>query len=171
MTIRQWLESIGATQAELSAKVVKRMEQAMMVDTDLTQFSADTILDVLNTAADRLEAANKTRVQMIESQNNSEKALDSAILRAEKELQDLKSQTAGICDAKINSAETKDAVAAYTATLRATKEIFGEESMTESVMMKAIEAGSYMAWRSIMGPKEANEEKKNDSYVRIKNRY
>lgn len=170
MTIREYLESIGATQSELTAKVVKRMEQAMLVDCDLTQFSADTILEMLNSVADRLEAANKASEHSFSLQERTKDALNSAILRADEALQDLKSQTAGICDAKINSAETKDAVAAYTATLRATKELFGAEAMTESVIMAAINAGSYMAWRSIMGPKEADGAK-NDNYVRLKNRY
>ena len=34
MTIREFLKKLGASDQELGAKVVQRMEQAMMVDTD-----------------------------------------------------------------------------------------------------------------------------------------
>ena len=160
MTIREYLESIGATQSELGAKVVKRMEEAMLADVDLSKFSADTALKALDSAADKLDSLNKTYAILREREERSEKSLDSAILRANDALNELKAQTAGICDVKINNAETKDAVAAYTATLRATKEIFSEENMTEKVMIAAINAGSYMAWRSIMGPKDNDEKPK-----------
>ena len=50
--------------------------------------------------------------------------------------------------------KTLNAIIAYKNILAATKEIFGEENMTEEVMVKAIEAGSYGAWRSIMGGKD-----------------
>ena len=160
MTIREYLESIGATQSELSAKVVKRMENVMLGNIDLTQFKADTVLSVLHGATDGLEKAKKAYEAKEQSEERSAKQLDSAILRAHDALNELKAQTAGICDVKINNAETKDAVAAYTATLRATKEIFSEKNMTENVMIAAINAGSYMAWRSIMGPKDNDEKPK-----------
>lgn len=48
--------------------------------------------------------------------------------------------------------ELADGVKAYKAVLEATKEVFGDKC-TENVITAAIEAGSYTAWRGIMGPK------------------
>ena len=51
----------------------------------------------------------------------------------------------------INDRSTKDAVMAFANVLRIVKDIFGEERMSENVMQQAIEAGSYIGYRSIMG--------------------
>ena len=54
-------------------------------------------------------------------------------------------------------------VNAFTLILESVRDVFGEENMTEAVICKAIEAGSYGYWRSIMGPKnpESNQDKRN----------
>lgn len=52
---------------------------------------------------------------------------------------------------RISERKTTDALIAYRIVLQNTKEIFGEEKLTENVMMKAIEAASYIGYRSIMG--------------------
>ena len=49
-----------------------------------------------------------------------------------------------------------DSVLAYGCMLEMTKEVFGEENLTEAVMVKAIEAASYTAYRNVMGPKDIN---------------
>lgn len=44
-----------------------------------------------------------------------------------------------------------DAVLTFRLTLEAVKQVFGENNMTENVIIKAIEAGSFIGYRSIMG--------------------
>ena len=51
----------------------------------------------------------------------------------------------------IDDRDIRNAVAAFNSTLNITKDIFGEDKMTEAVICKAIEAGSYIAYRTIMG--------------------
>jgi hypothetical protein len=51
----------------------------------------------------------------------------------------------------IDDRDIRNAVAAFNTTLNITKDIFGEDKMTEAVICKAIEAGSYIAYRAIMG--------------------
>ena len=51
----------------------------------------------------------------------------------------------------INDRSTKDAVMAFANVLRIVKDIFGEERMSENIMLQAIEAGSYIGYRTIMG--------------------
>jgi hypothetical protein len=80
----------------------------------------------------------------------------------------MKSDVASITDAVDNFVDankqkvvedprTKDAILAYQQMLTITQSIFGEENMTEAVMVKAIEAGSYGFWRSVMGGKFDND--------------
>lgn len=53
----------------------------------------------------------------------------------------------------IQDEHTRNGIAAYREVLHATRDVFGDEAMTEAVICKAIEAGSYGMWRSVMGPK------------------
>lgn len=140
-------------QEALNAKVVTRMEQKMLCDMDLSEFKADTIMAILSSAETGLYKAGSAASSATLNAQAAERSLKAAMTEAERELSDLKAQTAGLRDMKINSPETKDAVMAYTATLNATKEIFGADAMNPDVIVAAIQAGSYMAWRSIMGPK------------------
>jgi len=164
MTIREYLKRLGATDNELTAKVVARMEQQMLIDSDLSEFQPDTVMSILSRAADGLSIANDKMVSNIDHASQTLKRLQNAMGEAMAQLDDLRSQTAGIKDAIIANPETKDAVMAYAATLRATKEIFGAEAMTADVIIAAVNAGSYMAWRSIMGPKEPEQGMKRVKY-------
>lgn len=51
----------------------------------------------------------------------------------------------------IENREIRDAALCFIETLKAVKEVFGEEKMTTEVICQAIEAGSYMGYRTIMG--------------------
>ena len=51
----------------------------------------------------------------------------------------------------IENREIRDAALCFRETLNAVKEVFGEERMTTEVICQAIEAGSYMGYRTIMG--------------------
>lgn len=75
---------------------------------------------------------------------------------AEKTLGELKSAESKAKD-KIRSygirdAQTIEALNLYSEVLERTKEIVGD-GLTEEIWLKAIEAGSYGMWRTIMGPK------------------
>lgn len=54
----------------------------------------------------------------------------------------------------IDDKATRMGVLAFREILQSTVDVFGMENMTEDVMCKAIEAGSYGMWRSVMGPKD-----------------
>jgi hypothetical protein len=64
---------------------------------------------------------------------------------------ELKARTSDALMRYISDTDLKNAVACYNSTLTITKEVFVEENMTEAVICKAIEAGSYIAYRAIMG--------------------
>lgn len=53
----------------------------------------------------------------------------------------------------VNDEKLVDALNLYRAMLSDTKQVFGDDKMTEAVIIHAIEAASYGMWRSIMGGK------------------
>lgn len=77
--------------------------------------------------------------------------LGGAIKEAWALADELKVRTSDALMRYISDHDLKDAVACFNSTLTITKEVFGEEKMTEAVICKAIEAGSYIAYRAIMG--------------------
>ena len=157
MTIREYLRSLGASENELTAKVVSRMEKQMLFDSDIKDFSIDTVVRIVENATGALEKANGDVKTSIANAAENNRLLQITINDSKKQLADLEAQTAGIKDAKINSPETRDGVMAFAATLNAVKQIFGQENITPDVMVAAINAGSYIAWRGIMGPKDVPE--------------
>ena len=56
----------------------------------------------------------------------------------------------------IKSPDTVDSVIAFNAVIKSVQDTFGEEKMTEAVMCKAIEAASYLGYRTIMGQAVSN---------------
>lgn len=63
----------------------------------------------------------------------------------------------------ITNPNTRDALNLYTAILTTTKDIFGEEKLTEQVMIKLLETASYGIWRSIMGSKNGDDNNSDKS--------
>ena len=55
-------------------------------------------------------------------------------------------------DCSINDKQSREGVNVYSTILERTKAVV-DSDMTEAIWIKTIEAASYAAWRSIMGPK------------------
>ena len=62
----------------------------------------------------------------------------------------------------VNDEKLVDALNLYRAVLSETKQVFGDEKMTEAVIIQAIEAASYGMWRAIMGGKFDESEPKKE---------
>lgn len=58
--------------------------------------------------------------------------------------------------AMIENRDLIDGLLAMEVVLQAVKDIFGEEKTTPEVICKAIEAGSYLGYRNIMGQAATN---------------
>ena len=54
---------------------------------------------------------------------------------------------------RVENKRLKDAILTYNHLLVISKEVFGEDKMTENVIMQIIESSSYAFWRAIMGGK------------------
>lgn len=154
MTIREYLTEIGATPAEMSAKVINRMEQHMMTDGDLKDLQLDTVKSMLHQTIEAACRENERCEGNVSIATIAIESLCKSVEEAEKTKRWIEGQQKLIAQCHILDARTCDAVAAFRTVIKAVQDVFGEENMTEAVMVAAIEAGSYMGWRSIMGPKE-----------------
>lgn len=154
MTIREYLTQIGTTPAEMSAKVVQRMEQHMMTDGDLKDLQLDTVKSMLHQTIEAACRQNERCEGNISVATVAIETLVKSVEEAEKTKRWIEEQQKLIAQGHIMDAKTCDAVSAFRTVINAVQDVFGEENMTEAVIVAAIEAGSYMGWRSIMGPKE-----------------
>lgn len=154
MTIRDYLIQIGATPAEMSAKVINRMEQRMMTDGDLKDLQLDTVKSMLHQTIEAACRQNERCEGNINIADGLINKLSQTIEKAETAQKNVDKQQKLIEQGYIMDAKTCDAVAAFRTVIKTVQDVFGEENMTEAVIIAAIEAGSYMGWRSIMGPKE-----------------
>lgn len=154
MTIRDYLTQIGTTPSEMSAKVVQRMEQHMMTDGDLKDLQLDTVRDMLYQTINAACRQNERSESNIAIANSTVEKLNKAVNDAEVMQANVDKMQELIAQGYIMDGRTRDAVAAFRTMLASVQDVFGEVNMTEAVMVAAIEAGSYMCWRSIMGPKE-----------------
>ena len=160
MTIKEYLKSIGAKDGELTANVVKLMEKAMLFDVDIKDLQLDTVLDMVKTENKRTE---DVCYRLIDKRNEAEAEitkLDGKIKYAESVCAAKDVEIRAIQAGFINDNALKDAVAAYRAVLQSTVEVFGADKLTSEVMAEAINAGSYIAWRGIMGPKDTDDKPK-----------
>lgn len=65
----------------------------------------------------------------------------------------------------ISNPAIQDGVNAFTQILKAVRDTFGEENMTEAVMCSAIAEGGYAFWRSVMGGKYPDEQEQRKRRV------
>ena len=142
-TLRETLEQMGASQQQLSSKVLELTENAIAIDKGL----------VSRTAVSSAEALD-TKIMHLTLNTN---ALEQRLVNAQKQMAEVKEAIGGYKESTkssvIEDSRLKDAILLYRNILYLTKDIFGEENMTEAVMIKAIEAGSYGLWRGVMGGK------------------
>lgn len=97
-------------------------------------------------AYSRIKQACQKNPEIFIGESLSDTLKEAAIIAGE--LKKLTAESDWQC---IPDADLRNALSCYNATLTITKSIFGKESMTEAVICKAIEAGSYIAYRAIMG--------------------
>lgn len=146
-TLEEALLAKGATGAMLDSKTFKMAKEAV------AEGAVDGIADAAEIARKADEAA--TNIQRTLTQLN--KATDTAwsTLRAVNEANDrLRENAASVI---VTDPKTLEAINAYTMVLTRTKEVVGDDGMTDSVWEKAIEAASYCAWRTGSNPKQYDQ--------------
>lgn len=87
--------------------------------------------------------------------------LNNSIDRAEKTYKNLRERidemTVAVDSVTVKDPGIMDAINAYTLILTRTKQVLGDEALTEAVLVQLLETASYGLWRSIMGPKSVND--------------
>lgn len=81
---------------------------------------------------------------------SKEKVLGSLIEKADQYIDSL-SKIVGASYEFIGDHDLRNAVMAYRLVLQATQDVLGDRVLQDDVAVEAIKAGSYIAWRGIMG--------------------
>lgn len=136
MDLRMELKRYGLTDQQLNSKAVVCMEDIITRKNDAVD----------QMAFDKLNEQVRKSTEILAKSEAMMKRADNAINEYAKYAESLK-------ECAITNPNTRDALNLYTAILSTTKDIFGEEKLTEAVMVKLLETASYGIWRSIMGSK------------------
>ena len=105
-----------------------------------------TYADINTKAYNRIKAAIQGHPEIVIGES-----LGDAMKEAANLVKALEQQCGNARETYISDTNLKNAVASFNATLNMVKNTFGLEAMTEAVICKAIEAGSYIGYRAIMG--------------------
>lgn len=163
-SLRDAMVEAGASEQQFNSKAYKMAEQAVADDAVDGMATARGLLD---SYMQRIGTAEGDLRQMLSSASRYSTDLRVIIGEARNVSEDVESRTkelgAAADEISVKDPLVRDAINAYTLVLMRTKQVFGDDNMTEGVMEKAIEAASYGMWRSIMGPKEAEKQPQKKS--------
>lgn len=164
MDIIEKLKSMGASQTQLESKTVQMVLQALAEDgsiiPDTAKLEIKTLISAVDNASDRLSKAERSMAQTIHDANAQTQIMQRAADKATREWENATRQKESV----ILDKDLQEAVKAYKAVLLATREVWGdviEKAGGTEAVIAAIQAGSYTAWRGIMGPKNEDTSKKN----------
>lgn len=149
--LRQFLIDNGASASQLNAAVVSMIEDAMFDETVTSSATAREMVKKLQTDVRNAEFDAKRAKREVDELRKTIDSYEETIHLAEKAIE------GGV----IEDRSIVDGVVAFTEMLKAVKNVFGQEAMSDEVICKAIEAGSYGMWRSVMGPKFDSKEKRS----------
>lgn len=157
MNIREAMEKKGANKAQLESRTVEMIEEIIAENEGVVSSTASCYKQTLEANLKRYNSAVSLLAREIDRLESKSKALRGEFSKTQADVSKAVSQYE---QKIIEDSRMKDALIMYSHMLGITKEVFGEENMTESVMMQAIEAGSYAIWRGIMGPKIGDDDQK-----------
>ncbi len=157
MDLREELLNKGATKQQTESKVVEMVEEILaknadVVDGTVLSYKKSVERDLRNQKEVLFQLGRETEKLRRALKDTNNKLIDISV--------DVSKAVSEYNGKVIEDTKMKDALIMYSHMLGITKEVFGEENMTESVMMQAIEAGSYAIWRGIMGSKSGDDGKK-----------
>lgn len=142
-TLEEVLRDMGANDQMINSRTFKMAQQA------IAEGAVDGVADA-ELVEQRVRESTETGVRLLrllegiyEDSNRLLDVMNAAHDRLETDASKV----------TVTNKKTLEAINAYEMVLARTKAVVGDEGMTEAVWVKAIEAGSYCAWRSIMGPK------------------
>lgn len=148
----------GASSIQLSSKTMEMVEEILAEDAGVITPTVENYMKNLEQKADKI-------TQRMTETNSKILRIQANISNMEKDVSavndSVKDFVKGNKDKVVEDKKLKDAILAYHQILAITIDSFGADKMTEGVMVKAIEAGSYAFWRSVMGGKYPDEDNNN----------
>lgn len=154
MELRKAVVALGADANQLNSKIFAMAEQAV------ADGSADGLSDARKSVDDltsRIDASEKRFRSTCDSAQVEANILSGLIKQAQEVIEPLGENLDTV---KVSDQNLRDAVNAYTLILSRTKQVLGDDAMTEAVIVQLLETASYGLWRSIMGPKEQPKQTK-----------
>lgn len=150
MDIKQRLIEKGLTPQQAGAKAVEVMQELIAEDSGCIDNITAGYLRKVNDMCQE----NEKQVKLA---NSNFASINNQMIEMFRELRETKDVVekweAGERSKIVNDEKLVDALNLYRAMLSDTKQVFGDDKMTEAVIIQAIEAASYGMWRSIMGGK------------------
>ena len=141
--LRKALLSLGANEQMLGSKTYTILEDAVtnnvISDSETARQAIEAIEKRVRNTSEDIRKLSNENARMKYDYESIEKKLEQAEISVEQHV--------------IRDPTVIDGIVAYRKTLESTRDVFGDENMSEAVICKAIEAASYGMWRSIMGPK------------------
>lgn len=154
MNLRDALAELGATDAQLNSKVFAMAERAV------ADGSVDGLSDArksVDALTSRIDASEKRFRYTCDSAQSAAGILSDLIKQAQEVIEPLSDNLDTV---RVSDQNLRDAVNAYTLILSRTKQVLGDDAMTEAVIIQLLETASYGLWRSIMGPKDQPKQSK-----------
>ena len=150
MNLRERMEEKGASPVQIKSKTVEIIEDIMAEDAGVIPVAA-------NDRAKEIEKA-------LQKNDRDVRNLNYAISEMKRTINGLRGDMAEVSNAaqtfvdsnngkRVENKKLKDAILTYNHLLVISKEVFGEDKMTENVIMQIIESSSYAFWRAVMGGK------------------
>lgn len=143
MDIKQELRKRGMTEQQINSKVVSCFEEIMLDNQDIVNITA------AKTLQEKVDSAVKT----LEKAESYKSYFNSALQSANSKICQMSLMADVIQEHSIVNPQLQDAFALYCAILDKAKATFGDEKMTESVIVQILETASFAVWRGIMGSK------------------
>lgn len=143
MDIKQELRKRGMTEQQINSKVVSCFEEIMLDNQDIVNITAaKTLQEKVDSAVKTLEKAESYKAYFGKALQSTNAKICEMSLMADV-----------MQEHSIVNPQLQDAFALYCAILDKAKSTFGDEKMTESVIVQLLETASFAVWRGIMGSK------------------
>ena len=150
MNLRERMEEKGASPVQIKSKTVEIIEDIMAEDAGLIPVAA-------NDRAKEIEKALQRNDRDVRNLNYELSKIKDTTASLRSEMQEVIDTAQAFVDSnngkRVENKKLKDAILTYNHLLVISKEVFGEDKMTENVIMQIIESSSYAFWRAIMGGK------------------
>lgn len=158
MDLIKKMEQLGANKSQLTSNTLALAVRAIAEDEsvipDTVRLDVVRLASNIENASKRLEDANAKVKYSIESAEYVTRKIKEEAQKATENYEVAKRREASV----ITDKDLSEAVKAYRAVLQATTDVLG--NLDKDTQIAAINAGSYIAWRGIMGGKFKDEDQK-----------